>query len=116
MPRALRRWLVAVLLLTQLSACALSRRRRPSKKAAPQSPPAPQLVGTVTLVNEEQHFVLIDSTTSPSPLPNAVLRTRGAAGETAELKAGAIRRRPFAIADVVKGAPKVGDQVFQQPP
>ena len=106
----------ALLLLTQLAGCALRLPHKQPKKAAPAAPPAPLLVGTVTLVNDEQHFVLIDSTASPSPMPDVVLKTRGPGGETAELKAGAIRRRPFAIADVVKGTPKVGDQVFQQPP
>jgi hypothetical protein len=33
----------------------------------------------------------------------------------AELKSSPIRRRPFAIADVIKGEPKVGDEVFQLP-
>ncbi len=116
MTRWLCRWLCAVLLLVQLSGCAPRRPRKPPKAPAPTPPPAPLLVGTVTLVNEEQHFVLIDSTTSSSPLPDVVLKTRGQGGETGELKAGAIHRRPFAIADLVKGTPKVGDQVFQQPP
>ena len=116
MTRRLRRWVFALLLLAPLSGCALLRGRKSAKRAAPAAPPAPLLVGTVTLVNEEQHFVIIDSTNSPSPLPDLALKTRGSSGETGELKAGAIRRRPFAIADVVKGTPQVGDQVFQQPP
>ena len=114
-----RNLVFALLLLAQLSGCALLRGHKSAKRAAPAAPaapPAPLLVGTITLVNDEQHFVLIDSTNSPSPLPDLALKTRGSSGETGELKAGVIRRRPFAIADVVKGTPQVGDQVFQQPP
>ena len=86
------------------------------KKKMP--PPAHQpalLVGTVKLVNEADKFVLIDSGTYPSPAPGAVLKTEATEGEPAELKAGEIRRRPFAIADVVKGTPRVGERVYQQP-
>jgi hypothetical protein len=111
-PRFLR-LVFALLIVTQLSGCALPRRRPKAKRATPA---APLLVGTITLVNEDGHFVLIDSGMSPSPIPGAVLQSRAANGESGELKAGAIRRRPFAIADVIKGTPQVGDQVFQQPP
>ena len=106
--------LLAVLLAAQVSGCALLRSR--PKKAVRATPARPLLVGTVRLVNDDGHFVLIDSGLSPGPLPGAVLICRAASGETGEVKAGEIRRRPFAIADVVKGTPQVGDQVFQQPP
>jgi hypothetical protein len=107
------RLVFAVLIGAQISGCALLR-RHPKKK--PEKPAAPLLVGTITLVNDDGHFVLIDSGMSPSPAPGAVLKCRTAGGESGELKAGAIRKRPFAIADVVKGTPHVGDQVFQEPP
>ena len=108
-------FIFAVLLAVQFSGCALVRSR--PKKAIPVAPAKPQFVGTVSLVNDGGHFVLIDSGTSPGPLPGAVLKCRAASGgETGELKAGEVRRRPFAIADVVKGTPQAGDQVFQQPP
>ena len=109
------RFIFAMLLAVQFSGCALVRSR--PKKAIPVAPAKPQFVGTVSLVNDGGHFVLIDSGTSPGPLPGAVLKCRAASGgETGELKAGEVRRRPFAIADVVKGTPQAGDQVFQQPP
>lgn len=104
----------ALLLAAQLSGCALWRPR--PKKAIRMPVAKPLFVGTITLVNEGGHFVLIDSGMSPGPMPGAVLKSRTAAGESGELKAGEVRRRPFAIADVVKGAPQIGDQVFQQPP
>lgn len=113
MTRALRRGRLAVLLLAPLAGCALQPHGKTVKRAT--AVPQPLLVGTITLVNTEQHFVLIDSTNSPGPQPDAALQTRGPDGAEAELKCGAIRRRPFAIADVVKGTPQVGDQVFQQP-
>ncbi len=112
-PRLIPR-LFALLLVTHLAGCALLRPR--PKKTARDTSAKPLLVGTIRLVNEDGHFALIDSGMSPSPLPGAMLKTRAASGDTGELKAGEIRRRPFAIADVVKGAPHVGDQVFQQPP
>lgn len=85
---------------------------RQAKRAIPV---VPILVGIITLVDEEGRFVLIDGGISPNPAPGAVLKSRPVSGEAAELKAVAIRKRPFAIADVVKGTPQVGDQVFQQP-
>ena len=109
-----RHGVFALLLAAQISGCALL---RPRPKKAPPAPVAkPLFVGTITLVNDGGHFVLIDSGMSPGPLPGAVLKCRAPAGESGELKAGEVRRRPFAIADVVKGTPRVGDRVFQQPP
>jgi hypothetical protein len=111
-PRAVR-LIFALLLVTQISGCALLGRRPKQKTAARR---VPVLVGTIKLVNEEGRFVLIDSGMNPGPQPGAVLKSRTASMESGELKAGAIRRRPFAIADVVKGTPQVGDRVFEQPP
>ena len=109
-----RHCVFAALLAAQISGCSLL---RPHPKKANRAQVAkPLFVGTITLVNEDGHFVLIDSGMSPGPLPGAVLKCRTTAGESGELKAGDVRRRPFAIADVVKGTPRVGDQVFQQPP
>lgn len=102
----------ALLLLVPLTGCGLWPRK---KSATPVGPPAPLLIGTITLVNTEQQFVLIDSTNSPGPLPDVTLQSHSSDGPVAELKSSAIRRRPFTIADIVKGTPKVGDQVFQPP-
>ncbi|MCE9609920.1 MAG: hypothetical protein K8R23_06895 [Chthoniobacter sp.] len=106
------RGVFALLLLTQLAGCGLLPRKKATKPAAP---PAPVLVGTITLVNTEQHFVLIDSTSSSGPPPDVMLQSHAPDGPVAELKSSAIRRRPFTIADIVKGTPQVGDQVFQTP-
>ncbi len=112
-PRFIR-CVFALLLATQFSACALLRPRPKKNQRRPEAKPF--FVGTITVVNEDGHFVLIDSGMSPGPAPGAVLKSRTPAGESGELKVGEIRRRPFAIADVVKGTPHTGDQVFQQPP
>jgi hypothetical protein len=105
--------LMLVLVAGMLAGC--GHLRRPPK-AQPVMKVAPLFVGTVKLVNEEEHFVLIDSGASPSPAPGSVLTTEAPDGhQPAELKAGEIRRRPFAIADVVKGTPRVGERVYQQP-
>ena len=110
----LRPCVFAALLAAQISGCTLL---RPRPRKATRAPVAkPLFVGTITLVNEDGHFVLIDSGMSPGPMPGAVLKSGTPAGESGELKAGEVRRRPFAIADVVKGTPQVGDRVFQQPP
>ncbi len=109
-----RHGVFALLLAAQISGCALLRPR--PKKATPAPVVKPLFVGTIMLVNDGGHFVLIDSGMSPGPLPGAVLKSRAPAGESGELKAGDVRRRPFTIADVVKGTPRVGDRVFQQPP
>jgi len=106
------RGVFALLLLTPLVGCGLLPRQ---KTAQPAGPPAPLLIGTITLVNTAQHFVLIDSTNSPGPPPDVTLQAHAPDGPVAELKSSAIRRRPFSIADIVKGTPKVGDQVFQPP-
>lgn len=107
---------LALLIGVELAGCAALRGRQSAKRSNQPVPAVPILVGTITLVNEEGRYVLIDSGMSPSPLAGAVLKSRRAETESGELKAGAIRKRPFAIADVVKGTPQVGDQVFQQPP
>jgi hypothetical protein len=102
-----------VLLAAHFFGCASSSKTKRAKRAV--AVPQPMLVGTIMVVNAVQNFVLIDSTNSPGPLPDAALTTRSPDGAVAELKASPIRRRPFAIADVIKGEPKVGDEVFQLP-
>lgn len=101
-----------------LSAGCSHTRRPPKAKAVTKEDKTrkgPALfVGTVKLVNEDQHFILIDSAGQPSPTLDAVLKTQAGDVETAELKAVDIRRRPFAIADIVSGTPRVGDRVYQQ--
>jgi len=86
----------------------------PVRKAtkAPK-PKAPLLVGTVTLVNVDSGFALIDGGTNPSPSPGAKLKCKSGSVESAELRVSEIRRQPFTIADIVSGTPNKGDLVYQ---
>ena len=75
-------------------------------------PVAPRLVGKISLVNEKQGFVLIDSPESPKP--GTVLRALSDQGkDLATLNVTGEQKRPFVIADIRKGTPHAGDQVFQ---
>ena len=86
----------------------------PGKKKPPRAvAKTPQLVGTVTLVNEEDSFVLIDNGSLPSPSPGSVLKCNTAGTTSAEVRVTPIHKPPFVIADIIKGSPKKGDQVFQ---
>lgn len=84
-----------------------------TKKSLPQSY-APRL-GLISLVNNNSDFVLIDIGTSPAPAPGSRLQAysaqRGSA--PAELSVSNYQRRPFLIADIISGDPRVGDSVVQ---
>ena len=86
--------------------------RRKSKVAAVQAE-APRRIGTITLVNENDRFVLIDTGMSGAPALGTALKSF--TGETASgvVAVGNVNRRPFVVADIVQGSPKKGDGVFQ---
>ena len=75
-------------------------------------------VGTVTLVNEEGKFVLVDNGALPVPPVGGVLKCYPAQASeaSAELVATDVRKRPFTIADIRDGAPHKGDRVVYLPP
>lgn len=75
-------------------------------------------VGTVTLVNEEGKFVLVDNGALPVPPVGGVLKCYPAAASepSAELVATDVRKRPFTIADIREGVPRKGDRVVYIPP
>jgi hypothetical protein len=89
------------------------KRRAAQEKRLRDVSKAPQLVGTITLVNAVGAFALIDSAGSPSPPAGTIIKSRTAGTESGELRVSDVRKRPFFIADVVKGTPQKGDQVFQ---
>ena len=91
------------------TSCAWRHKRTKEKNETPQ----PQLVGTITLVNEEGKFALIDGGYLPTPTAGTALKSFTGETESGLLTVGAVRRRPFVIADIVKGAPQKGDRVFQ---
>ena len=101
-------------LLLDLSGCAWWRGRseRRSRKHA-DVPGTPRLVGTIALVNVDQGFVLIDNGSQFAPATGAALKSFSGKAESGVLTVGSVRRRPFVIADIVKGAPQKGDSVYQ---
>ena len=113
------RWTVACVLLAMCCAqpgCAgMKKRAEARKKAAAEHnrKSEPRLIGVVKLVNTDGGFVLIDSGTNPAPGSAGNLKCMAGGVETAELRVSEIRRHPFVIADIVKGAPNKGDLVYQ---
>jgi len=72
-----------------------------------------QVMGTIAMVNEESSFVLVDSGSLPSPPVGAILKVRSADASPVALRVTQVRKPPFFVADIVKGTPKKGDQVYQ---
>ena len=73
----------------------------------------PVRVGTITLVNEEQRFVLIDTGMAAAPAVGTALKSFTGESASGVLAVGNVNRRPFVVADIVQGAPLKGDAVFQ---
>jgi hypothetical protein len=117
MPPMRSRALICALLLCALGSpgCALLHRKHKPPKPAP---PSAMAVGTVTLVNEEGKFVLVDNGALPVPPVGGVLKCypAAAAEPSAELVTTDVRKRPFTIADIREGAPHKGDRVVYIPP
>src|SRR5438067_233000 len=110
MQRRFRLALAIALTLLLLPGCALLRKQKEKRRAAEEKrlaalPKVPQLVGTITLVNAEGGFALIDTGSAPSPPVGAVITSRTAGADSGELRVTAVRRHPFVIADIVKGKP-----------
>ena len=86
----------------------------PREKRAPETPVVrPHYVGTITLVNEDARFVLIDAGNASVPPAGTALKTMSGETETGVVMVGEVRKRPFAVADIIRGSPKKGDRVFQ---
>ena len=98
--------ILLVVVSAVLCACAA-----PQKKV--QSPLLPRLVGTVAFVNPTGGFVLIDVGTLYVPVAGKALKCYSGGQETAELTATPERKIPYISADIVKGTPSQGDQVFE---
>lgn len=101
--------------LFQNAGCALlkphkPRKRKPADSAALTVSP-PRRVGTVAVVNEELHYVLVDVGSLYSPAAGTALKTFSGDAETGILAVDPEKWRPFIVADIVKGDPKVGDEV-----
>jgi hypothetical protein len=115
--RAVIHALLATALLLSLTGCGLlgkrAREKRKAREAAAVRPAVPLRIGTITLVNEEEQFVLIDNGNSPTPPTGTALKSFTGTAESGVLSVGSVRRTPFVIADIVKGTPRKGDVVFQ---
>src|SRR5678816_3331397 len=73
----------------------------------------PRLVGRVSMVNEEGHFVLILCDAMRSPQAGTALKAMRGDTETGIVNVNAERRGAYVTADIVTGTPTKGDQVFQ---
>ena len=87
--------------------------QRKSTTEAKAPTTTPRQVGTITLVNETDHFVLIDTATAPAPVAGTALKTFTGNVESGVVTVGLVSRRPFVVADIVSGAPQKGDTVFE---
>jgi hypothetical protein len=56
---------------------------------------------------------MIDNGPYPSPPAGSVLRCNPSDTNPTEVRVTQIYKPPFVIADIIKGTPKKGDQVFQ---
>jgi len=83
------------------------------KKQGPPQAQAPQLVGTIKMVNVEDRFVLIDATSYQGMEPGTLLLTITDQKETANLRMSSLKNPPFLIADITSGTPAPGDRVFK---
>ena len=73
----------------------------------------PVRVGTITAVNEDAHFVLIDTGLAAVPAVGTALKSFTGESASGVLAVGNVIRRPFVVADIVQGTPVKGDAVFQ---
>ncbi len=101
-----------------LCGCAWFERPVPKPKLVrlPKAHPlesVPRLVGIVSMVNEDGHFVLVESNQSGLLDAGTALKCFRDGVETGVLAVGSERRRPYVTADIIKGEPKNGDQVFE---
>jgi hypothetical protein len=102
----------SALLLGALNGCEAPPRRNPPTPAAAAQ--AAVEVGRVTIVNRENHFVLIDLESNLYvPAPGTPLTSISPTGKTARLKASPEQKRPFIAADILDGEPSPGDRVVR---
>ena len=107
---------VIALVPSLLPGCALWHKLVRTKQPAANQEKVPkpaQLIGTIVLVNTEGGFVLIDNGSRPSPTMGTTAEGRSPDGSSAQLRVTEVRKRPFVIGDIVSGAPRVGDAVYQ---
>lgn len=88
---------------------------RASEKTALPAP-THSFRGSITFVNEDARFVLIDGGYSAAPPDGTTFKSYAGEIESGVLRVSAERRRPFIIADIVSGAPHPGHTVVEIKP
>jgi len=73
----------------------------------------PERVGEIVLLNEEAKFVLVDLDDRNPPDAGTALKVMREGVEVGVLALGDVRRRPFIVADIVRGNPRKGDVVYR---
>jgi len=127
MIRPAARLLLAVTLCGAMTACSsLPLPKWARRKQVPRATPirfpkptsdgtkgTPRQAGAILFVNAEGGFVLIDSHGWSMPTEGTALRVMRDGVETGVVMVGSERQGSHIIADIVTGAPRKGDQVFQ---
>jgi hypothetical protein len=73
----------------------------------------PERVGEIVLLNEDAKFVLVDLDRGNPPDSGTALKVMRQGVEVGVLALGDVRRRPFIVADIVRGNPQKGDVVYR---
>jgi hypothetical protein len=73
----------------------------------------PKLAGRVAMVNTSGKFVLLECDVWTAPAEGTALKCLRYGAETAILAASKERRGSYVVADIVKGSPQRGDEVFK---
>lgn len=102
----------------KLSSVKSSKAEASAVTAAQKTPPGeawhPRL-GKVLVVKDKMEFVLVDIGTAPAPAAGTILLAYTDANPSAELAVSSFQKRPYLIADIVSGEPKMGDTVVVKP-
>lgn len=78
----------------------------------PRKATQPIWMGTVSLVNLEHSYALIDSNTLYAAIPGKSIFAVSPTRETARMRISAEKNPPFFIADIISGTPEVGNRVY----
>ncbi len=85
--------------------------RRSPTAPPPRVQPLDASVGRVVSINPRLGFVVLDFTLSRPPLPGDRLEVSRAGTVVGQLKVGFHQRGATLVADILSGAPEVGDEV-----
>ncbi len=77
------------------------------------TPHPPRLIGHVAMVNTVGKFVLLECDAWAQPTEGTAVKCLRYGAETAILSVGSERRSALVVADIVKGEPQRGDEVYQ---